>query len=191
MKNLERISRIAAELENQLGIVEKIDDEADEAAETEAIPEPALEAGDEDVTVALEDGGEQEVISDVCPECGKEPCECEAGDDEISVEEMADISERIGKVAMKVRASKSLTASQKEKVLARLARFAKKSEKVAGEEAEDPKFLQIVSALKSFGSNFTKFKSKKIDKLLGIKSGSSVTFEELMDALYNFVNSAK
>jgi len=194
MRNLEKIAKIAAELENQLGIVNDIEEEASNAIETKDLPEPSLEAS-EDVAVNMEgEGGE--VIAEECPECGQEPCacetapnapvaeECENCDEPMTVEQMAEVADKIGKVASKVRASKNLTASQKDAIIARLGRIAK-SKEAAGEEGEDPKFLQIVAALKLFGSKYNSFKTKKAGKLLGITSLSSVTLEELFDAIYN------
>ena len=199
MKNLDKIAKIAAELEDQLGIVNEIEEEASNAAETENLPEPSLEAGEEDVAVNMEgDGGE--VIAEECPECGQEPCvcetapnapvaeECENCDEPLTVEQMAEISDRIGKVASKVRASKNLTASQKDAIIARLTKVAKGKEAADGEEGgEDPKFLQIVQALKQFTSKYNSFKTKKAAKLLGITTLSSVTLEELFDTIYRFV----
>ena len=181
MKNLKRFAKIAEELENQLGIVNDVEENANDAIENGDAPEQALEA-DEDVTVSLEDGN-GEVIADECPECGQEPCVCEeqqvetAEDAPLTVEQMAEVSERIGKVAKKIRLSKKLTASQKDVIIGKLAKFA--SKKNAADDENDPKYLQIVAALKAFSSKYNSMKTKPVGKLLGITG--------LFDALYALV----
>ncbi len=189
MKNFKRFAKIAEELENQLGIVNDVEENANDAIENGDAPEQALEA-DEDVTVSLEDGN-GEVIADECPECGQEPCVCEeqqvetAEDEPLTVEQMAEVSERIGKVAKKIRSSKKLTASQKDVIIGKLAKFA--SKKNAADDENDPKYLQIVAALKAFSSKYNSMKTKPVGKLLGITSLSGVTLEGLFDALYALV----
>lgn len=189
MRKLEKIAKIADELENQLGIVNEVEQNAEDAIENGDAPEQALEA-DEDVTVSLEDGN-GEVIAEECPECGQEPCVCEKPEapvaeeeveEPLTVEQMAEVSERIGKVAKKVRASKALTASQKDEIIGKLAKFASKKE--AADDENDPKYLQIVAALKAFSSKYNSMKTKPVGKLLGITSLSGVTLEGLFDALY-------
>ena len=198
MKNLKKIARIAAELENQLGIVNDIEEEASNAIETEDLPEPSLEAAD-DVVVNMEGDCNGEVIAEECPECGQEPCVCDEqeapvadAEEPMTVEQMAEVADKIGRVASKVRASSSLTVSQKNAIIAKLGKLGKlaRRKQAAGNEGEDPKFLQIVQALKFFASKYNSFKTKKAGQLLGIASLSSVTLEELFDAIYSLAMKA-
>lgn len=130
--NYKRIAKIAQDMENELGLAPKIDERVREEKETVEVPEPVIEASDDDVKSYLD-----------------------AMEEEVKEEANIKAAEKLVKASKKLYAmKKELTASQKRKLKAYLQGVHKSLIAVAGDE-EEPE-LKRQDVVKELNRRFNK-----------------------------------
>lgn len=158
--NLKKVYRLAAELENQLGIVNDIDENAELEKENENIPEPSLEASDE------------------CVDCEGDDCECEES-----------LVDGIGKLAKEIRVSGKFSAAQKRVLISRLSKVAKKT-KAAEEDEDPKinNMIDAIKGAKSVLNSVKTKKCGQAFGVTG--KLDLMTVEQLVEALYKVAQGA-
>ena len=131
--NYKKMERIASKLEEEVGLAPIIDERTKKEKETIEVPEPSLEASDEDVVAYLS-----------------------AMEDEVKEEATINAAEKLLRASKKLYAmKKELTASQKKKLKAYLQGVHRDLMVVASSEEEEPE-LNRQDVVKELNRRFNK-----------------------------------